>query len=78
MPPMSQKQFPRQGFRLYDSEEEVDSLLRSAGFARVVQSVKGSPDRPEGRLALAATAPELAPGSGEFDTGENWGIRDRP
>ncbi len=64
MPPMAQKQFPRQGFRLYDSAEEVDALLRGAGFAGVLQSVKGSPDRPEGRLAVAATASEVALGSG--------------
>lgn len=64
MPPMAQKQFPRQGFRLYDSDEEVTALLRSAGFARVVQSVKGALERPEGRLAVATTASEPAPGRG--------------
>jgi trans-aconitate methyltransferase len=54
MPEMAQKHFPRQGFRLYESADQVKTLLRSAGFAHVVQSVKGSPERPEGRLALAA------------------------
>jgi hypothetical protein len=51
---MAQKQFSRQGFQLYDSDEEVHALLRSAGFGGAVQRVNGSPERPEGRLALAA------------------------
>jgi trans-aconitate methyltransferase len=60
MPAMAQKQFPRQGYRLYGTNEEVNALLRSAGFAEVVQSVKGSPEQPEGWLAMATVAPEPA------------------
>jgi hypothetical protein len=29
MPGMAQKQFPREGFRLYDSEREVEALLEA-------------------------------------------------
>jgi hypothetical protein len=60
MPAMAQKQFPRQGYRLYGTNEEVSALLRSAGFLEVVQSVKGSPEQPEGWLAMATAAPEPA------------------
>ncbi len=53
MPPMAQKQFPREGHVLYESDDEVARLLRSAGFATVGHKVKGPPDAPEGRVALA-------------------------
>jgi len=53
MPPMAKKHFPQQGHRLYSSEDEVAALLRSAGFAAVSHKVKGPPEAPEGRLALA-------------------------
>ena len=62
MPAMAQKQFPRQGFQLYDSDEEVHALLRSAGFIGVGQRVKGSPERFEGRLALATIPSKPAAG----------------
>jgi len=64
MPAIAQKQFPRQGYRLYGTNEEVNALLRSAGFAEVVQSVKGSPEQPEGWLAMATVPPEPAIGRG--------------
>jgi len=64
MPAMAQKQFPQQGYRLYGTNEEVNALLRSAGFAEVVQSVKGSPEQPEGWLAMASVPPEPAIGRG--------------
>ena len=64
MPAIAQKQFPRQGYRLYGTNEEVNALLRSAGFAEVIQSVKGSPEQPEGWLAMATVPPEPAIGSG--------------
>jgi trans-aconitate methyltransferase len=64
MPAIAQKQFPRQGYRLYGTNEEVNALLRSAGFAEVVQSVKGSPEQPEGWLAMATGPPEPAIGRG--------------
>ena len=63
MPAMAQKQFPRQGYRLYETNEEVSALLRSTGFVDVVQSVKGSPEQPEGWLAMATVPPEQAIGS---------------
>jgi SAM-dependent methyltransferase len=56
MPGLAQKQFPRQGFRLYDSEREVEVLLETAGFVEIAHHVRGSADRVEGRLSLAATA----------------------
>ena len=64
MPAIAQKQFPRQGYRLYGTNEEVNALLRSAGFAEVIQSVKGSPEQPEGWLAMATVPPEPAIGRG--------------
>jgi len=56
MPGLAQKQFPRESFRLYDSEREVEALLESTGFVGISHYIKGSADRVQGRLALAATA----------------------
>ena len=56
MPGFAQKQFPREGFRLYDSEREVEALLEAAGFLGISHHVKGPADRVEGWLGLAATA----------------------
>lgn len=53
MPAMAQKHFPRQGHVLYDSDDGVRGLLSEAGFREVAFIVKGSPDAPHGRLALA-------------------------
>ncbi len=53
MPPMAQKHFPRQGHVLYESDDQVARLLRSAGFAAVSYQVKGPAAAPEGRVALA-------------------------
>lgn len=53
MPPMAQKHFPPQGHLLYESDDQVAQLLRSAGFATVNHKVKGPSAAPEGRLALA-------------------------
>jgi SAM-dependent methyltransferase len=52
MPPMARKQFPLLGHLLYESDEEVASLLMAAGFSAGYQ-VKGSPSAPQGRVALA-------------------------
>jgi trans-aconitate methyltransferase len=52
MPPMAQKNFPRLGHLLYESEADVDRLFRAAGFTAVSNLIKGEPDAPEGRLAL--------------------------
>ncbi len=53
MPPMAQKRFPQDGHLLYDSDDEVDELTRAAGFTAVSHLVKGPPEAPQGRLALA-------------------------
>jgi SAM-dependent methyltransferase len=56
MPGPAQKQFPREGFRLYDSVREVEVLLDTAGFVAIAHHARGSAGRVEGRLSLAATA----------------------
>jgi trans-aconitate methyltransferase len=53
MPPMAQTHFPRQGHLLYESDSDVKTLLATAGFQSVTHKVKGSPETPHGRLALA-------------------------
>jgi len=53
MPPMAQKHFPQQGHLLYESDEDLTRLLRSAGFSAVSHQVKGPPAAPKGRVALA-------------------------
>jgi len=53
MPTHAQKNFPKHGHVLYDSDEEVERLLRDAGFLTIHIEIKGSVDAPEGRLAIA-------------------------
>jgi trans-aconitate methyltransferase len=53
MPSMAQTQFPRLGHILYDAEGDVEALFREAGFKTVTHRVKGSTERPEGRLTVA-------------------------
>jgi hypothetical protein len=53
MPSMAQTQFPRLGHILYDTEGDVESLFRDAGFETITNLVKGSTERPEGRLTVA-------------------------
>ncbi len=53
MPPMAQKHFPRQGDLLYESDDQVARLLRSAGFPAISHQIKGPPAAPQGRVALA-------------------------
>ena len=53
MPKMAQKNFPREGHILYGSEGDLTKLLQQAGFASIRYLVKGSPESPDGRLALA-------------------------
>jgi len=53
MPPTAQKNFPKEGHRLYETNVEVSALLEQAGFNEVRIMVMGRPDAPEGRLALA-------------------------
>jgi SAM-dependent methyltransferase len=60
MPPLAQRTFPRQGFTLYDCDDQVAAVLEQAGFTRPEIRVFGPPDRPMGRLALGAAAPRQA------------------
>ena len=53
MPSMAQTHFPRLGHILYDAEGDVEGLFRDAGFGSVTHRLKGSSDRPEGRLTFA-------------------------
>lgn len=53
MPALAQKRFPRTGHRLYDTDDELNSLASTAGFTSVRHLVKGSPQAPEGRIMLA-------------------------
>jgi len=53
MPPLAQKHFPQQGHVLYESDEDLERLLRSAGFSAVSNRTKGQPGAPQGRVALA-------------------------
>jgi len=54
MPPVAQKNFPKEGHVLYDSDGSVSTLLTGAGFTSVRFSVMGPSEAPEGRLALAS------------------------
>lgn len=53
MPMPAQIQFPRLGHTLYETSEDVEAVLRQAGFARITVAVDGKPDEPRGFLALA-------------------------
>lgn len=58
MPRQAQKNFPKHGHLLYDSDEEVQRLLRDAGFSNINTEIKGSVEAPEGRLAIATVVPK--------------------
>ena len=60
MPPLAQRNFPPQGFILYDCDDQVAAVLEQAGFTRPEVRIFGTPDRPMGRLALSAPAPRQA------------------
>jgi len=53
MPKPAQRNFPKSGFRLYDSDDQIDALLREAGFAAQEVRIFGTPERPGGRLSIA-------------------------
>lgn len=53
MPPVSQREFPKQGHLLYDDDDQVSTLLEKAGFRDLTFLVKGSRQKPEGRMALS-------------------------
>jgi SAM-dependent methyltransferase len=57
MPPIAQRTFPREGFTVYDSDDQVAALLKQAGFSQPEVRIFGDPAHPGGRLALAAPAP---------------------
>lgn len=57
MPPISQRTFPREGFTLYDSDEQVAVILQQAGFTLPEVRIFGDPGHPGGRLALATPTP---------------------
>jgi trans-aconitate methyltransferase len=54
MPRVSQRQFPAEGHRLYDSDQEVVTLFREAGFRDVQPTVQQptSGQGPSGRLVI--------------------------
>jgi SAM-dependent methyltransferase len=60
MPPVAQHTFPREGFTLYDSDDQIATVLEQAGFTRPEVRIFGAPDRPMGRLALSTPAPRQA------------------
>ncbi len=53
MPSMAQRNFPKEGHLLYESDDQVSALLEGACFKNVRFAVKGPSEAPEGRLALA-------------------------
>lgn len=53
MPPPAQKAFPRAGDILYDADDQLETLVRDAGFSDFAVLVEGPADAPHGRLALA-------------------------
>ena len=55
MPPVSQRQFPAEGHRLYSSDEEVLMLFRAAGFddPRCVVEERAPAEGSAGRLVIA-------------------------
>ena len=53
MPPIAQRTFPKEGFTLYDSDDEVAAVVQQAGFTLTEVHIFGDADRPGGRLALA-------------------------
>ena len=54
MPAISQKNFPKEGHVLYDSDRAVATLLEGAGFKNISFFIMGPGGAPEGRLALAS------------------------
>ena len=53
MPTLAQKRFPAAGHRLYETEDDVTTVVRAAGFGSVMHVVKGTAEAPEGRVMLA-------------------------
>ncbi len=55
MPKPTQRNFPKAGFTLYDTDDQVTALLHQAGFPATQVRIFGTPERPLGRLAVAAS-----------------------
>lgn len=53
MPKPAQKSFPREGHRLYASDDEVADVLAEAGFRPEAVRILGRTEAPAGRLLLA-------------------------
>lgn len=54
MPRPSQRHFPKAGYTLFGSDDQVIARLRDAGFTDCQVKVFGSIDRPDGRVVVAA------------------------
>ena len=55
MPRLAQRDFPKEGYVLYESDADLTALLIQSGFRNVEVLVLGAAESPEGRLALATT-----------------------
>ncbi len=53
LPKFAQRSFPQTGRRVYESQDEVTTVLRGAGFRNVRYMVRGRKEAGEGQLALA-------------------------
>ena len=53
MPPFAQKNFPRAGHVLYETDADLVRVVETIGFEKVEVAIRGPHDAPEGRLALA-------------------------
>lgn len=57
MPRVSQRSFPAEGFILYESDDQLTTLLATAGFTSPEVRIFGDHDHPAGRLALSNPTP---------------------
>jgi SAM-dependent methyltransferase len=56
MPPPAQRDFPKEGHRLYESDEAVGEVLLEAGFTPQNVTVLGRPEAPLGRILTAQSS----------------------
>ncbi len=56
MPPAAQRDFPKEGHRLYESDEAVRDVLLEAGLTPQEATVLGSPQSPLGRVMTARSS----------------------
>lgn len=56
MPPIAQRTFPREGFTLYDCDNQVAAVVQQAGFTPPEVRIFGDPGHPGGRFALTTPA----------------------